>query len=70
MERLLEQEVYDVFPKLIRPKRVKSRAQFEYKLSIAGFSRLLHPEVLTLGQIAGHLIDKLRKTHGALLNRV
>ena len=27
-------------------------------------------EVLPLGQIAGHLIDKLRKTHGALLNRV
>jgi two-component system chemotaxis response regulator CheB len=27
-------------------------------------------EVLPLGQIAGHLIDKLRQTHGALLNRV
>jgi two-component system chemotaxis response regulator CheB len=27
-------------------------------------------EVLPLNQIAGHLIDKLRQTHGALLNRV
>jgi len=27
-------------------------------------------EVLPLGQIAGHLIDKLRQTHGAVLNRV
>lgn len=27
-------------------------------------------EVLPLSQIAGHLLDKLRQTHGALLNRV
>jgi two-component system chemotaxis response regulator CheB len=27
-------------------------------------------EVLPLGQIAQHLMDKLRHTHGALLNRV
>ena len=42
----------------IRPQRVKSRAQFEYKLSIAGFSRLLHPEVLTLGQGTTSLMKK------------
>ncbi len=42
----------------IRPLKIKSRAQFEYKLSVAGFSRLMHPEVLTLGQGTSSLMKK------------